>query len=686
MDWIDMKQVLSLWGKAGPSMERFVPAGPVLLGIAGAGVGLGTGLGVWVFKFMIEAVHGVAFDWLGAGLSAWGAWTIALIPVLGGLVVGSLWHRFVGHERYHGVAGIMEAAALAGGRLQYRLTPMKTVTAAISIGAGASVGPEDPSVQIGANLGSYTGQKLRFSDDWVRTMVAAGVAAAISAAFNAPIAGVFFAIEIGLGELSGSEVGIVVLASVISAIVTQSLTGPAPAFNVPAYAIHSVTELPLYIGLGLLAGLVAAFYITALYIAKDAFRSWQIPGWLKPAAAGLAVGIVGIFLPPVFGVGYPTIDAIFAGEQMGVLLLIVLLLAKLVLTAICIGGGFPGGVFAPSLFLGATLGAAYGTVAQQLWPGLGIAPPAYAMVGMGAVLAASVHVPLTAILLLFEMTQDYRIILPLMAAVIVGLVVSRALRRDSVYTLGLARQGLRLQRGRDVEVLENLSVGEVMETNMPVLHESDSLSAAADDFMQTRHHGLVVVDEAGELVGILTVQDLERVQAKDEAGPPGQVLTVGDVCTRELQVVYPDESIGTGLRRMSTRNIGRLPVVARDNPSHLVGVLRRTDLVRAYDVALTRRTEVRHRAHQTRLGASTGTGLTVQEVVIERGAACANQPISDVHWPETSVIASIRRGRQMIIPHGSTVLRAGDVLVVVNHGPIAAEFDKLCDKQPDATI
>lgn len=673
----------SLRGKVHLSLDRFVPTGPVLLGIAGVGVGLGTGLGVWLFKFMIEAVHAFAFDWLGTSLSAWGAWTIALIPVLGGLVVGYLWHRFVGHERYHGVSGIMEAAALAGGRLHYWLTPVKTVAAAISIGAGASVGPEDPSVQIGANLGSFAGQKFRFSDDWVRTLVAAGVAAAISAAFNAPIAGVFFAIEIGLGELSGSEVGIVVLASVISAIVTQSLTGPAPAFNVTAYAIHSVTELPLYIGLGLLAGLIAALYITALYIAKDAFRSWQIPAWLKPAAAGLAVGIVGIFLPQVFGVGYPTIDAIFAGEQMGVALLIVLLFAKLVLTAICIGGGFPGGVFAPSLFLGATLGAAYGTVAQQLWPGLGIAPPAYAMVGMGAVLAASVHVPLTAILLLFEMTQDYRIILPLMAAVIVGLLVSRALRRDSVYTLGLARQGLRLQRGRDVEVLENITVGEVMETNMPVLHELDSLSTAADKLMQTRHHGLAVVDKAGALVGILTVQDLERVQAKDAGG---QELSVGDVCTRELLVVYPDESIGMGLRRMSTRDIGRLPVVARDNPARLVGVLRRTDLVRAYDVALTRRTEVRHRAHQTRLGASAGTSLTVQEIVVERGAACANQPISAVHWPDTSVIASIRRGQQVIIPHGSTILRAGDVLVVVNHGPVTAEFDTLCERQPDATI
>ena len=567
---------------------------------------------------------------------------------------------------------------MAAGRLDYCLAPVKTVAAALSIGSGASVGPEDPSVQIGANLGSFASQKLRLSDDWSRTLVAAGVAAGIAAAFNAPIAGVFFALEIVLGEIGGSGgLSAVVLAAVTSAVFTQSVSGEQPAFRVPSYAFHSAVELPLYMGLGLLAGPLAALYITALYWAKDLFRRWQIPDWLKPAAAGLAVGVTGIWLPQIFGVGYETIDQIFNGPFMAVPLLLALLAAKLVMTAISIGGGFPGGVFAPSLFLGATLGAAYGTVAQELLPRLMIAPQAYAMVGMAAVLAASVHAPLTAIILLFEMTHDYRIILPLMFAVVVGLLLSQWLRRDSVYTLGLARKGLRLERGRDVEVLEGLTVGEVMNTSVRPLNAADSLDAAADVFRETHHHGLPVVD-AGGLVGVLTVQDLERVQLSS-AG----ITTVGEACTRDLLVTYPDETIGVALRRMSGRDVGRLPVVARDDPRRLLGVLRRVDLVRAYDVALTRRATLRHRAHQARLDVSTGA-LSVEEILIQPGAACERCRVGEITWPRDAVIASVRRRGQLLIPHGDTLLQAGDVLVVVAEGEARAALLGLCQAEGES--
>lgn len=672
-----MERLTSLLTYVERTLDRMQPSGSLLLGGAAIVVGIGSGVGVWIFKLMIDWVHHIAFGLFGGVLSQWTPWAIAVVPMLGGVVVGLLWQRFVGDERYHGVAGIMESTALAGGRLEYWLTPVKTIAAALSIGAGASVGPEDPSVQIGSNLGSAFGQALRFSDDQVRTLVASGVAAAISAAFNAPIAGVFFALEIGLGEIHGGELGVVVLAAVISAVFTQAVSGAQPAFRVADYAFGSASELPLYLGLGLLAGLVAAAYITTLYIAKDSFHHWQAPSWVKTAAAGLAVGAAGIFLPQVFGVGYSTIDSIFAGEHLALGLLAALLVAKLVLTAVSIGGGFPGGVFAPSLFLGATLGAAYGIAVEGLFPALAIAPQAYAMVGMAAVLAASVHAPLTAILLLFEMTRDYRIILPLMAAVVIGLIVSRWLRRHSVYTMGLARRGLRLQRGRDVEVLEGIRVDEIMETGMTVLHEADTLAFAAERFERTRHHGLAVVDQANGLVGVLTVQDLEKFQ--------GAQLTVGDACTRELLVCYPDESIGAALRRMSMRDIGRLPVVARNNKRQLLGVLRRSDLVRAYDIALTRRAELRHRAHQVRLGASTGVSLTIQEVIVEPGAPCDQRRIQEMEWPSTSVIASVRRGPEVIIPHGDTILRAGDVLVVVTDGPVTADYALLCKRQPAVT-
>ena len=655
-------------------LVRLQPSGTFILSAIAILVGLLTGGGVWLFKQMITWTHTLFFGWLGGALVPLGPWTVALLPALGGLLVGLLWHHFVGEERYHGVAGIMEAMALVGGRLEYRLGPVKTVAAALSIGAGASVGPEDPSVQIGANLGSFAAQRLRFSDDWIRTLVAAGVAAGIAAAFNAPIAGVFFALEIVLGEITGGALGVIVLAAVISAVFTQAVSGPQPAFRVPEYAFHSAGELPLYLVLGVLAGLVAALYITALYLAKDSFGRWHVPGWLKTTTAGLLVGIVGIWLPQIFGVGYDTIDTIFNAPSMALSLLVALLVAKLAMTAVSIGGGFPGGVFAPSLFLGATLGAAYGTVIEDMFPRLMIAPQAYAMVGMAAVLAASVHAPLTAIILLFEMTRNYQIILPLMFAVIIALLLAQWLRKDSVYSLALARKGLRLQRGRDIEVLEGIAVSDVMETDIMTLRDTDSLAAAMEVFNRTRHHGLPVMNGSGELVGILTVQDIERAQA----GCADAICTVGGACMRDLLVTYPDESIGAALRRMSTRDIGRLPVVDRDNPRRLLGLLRRSDLVRAYDVALTRQAAMRHRAQAGRLALSSGTAVSIHEITVMPGAPCLGQPIRQVGWPNDSVIASFRRRGRTLVAHGDTILQPGDVLLIVAEGAGAEEARRLC--------
>lgn len=646
-----MKFFFSRW------LDRFQPSESLILGGAALLVGLLAGAGVWLFKRLIDLAHWAAFDAAGAALHPLGAWTVMLLPIAGGLIVGVLMYRLVGEERHHGVAGIMEATALSGGRLRYQRVPFKVVAAALSIGSGASVGPEDPSVQIGANLGSLFGQVLHLSDERVRALVAAGAAAGIAAAFNAPIAGVFFALEIVLGELSGNALGVVVLAAVVSSVFTQAVSGSQPAFAVPAYAFNSIWELPLYLGLGLIAGPIAALYIRALYAAQDGFKKLALPRWLRPAIAGGMVGLVGIFLPQIFGVGYETIGQILGGEKLSIALLLVILAAKLILTSVSIGGGFPGGVFAPSLFIGAMLGSAYGASASALFPALRIAAPAFAMVGMAAVLAGSVHSPLTAILLLFEMTNDYRIILPLMFAVMVSLLISRRLQPDSVYTLGLARKGIRIQRGRDVDVLETVTVGEVMQTNPPILRAETSAAEAVEIFLRQRHHGLPVLNAADELVGVLTLQDLEK-------SADGAARAISEICSRDLLTAHPDETIGAALRRMSLRDIGRLPVVARDHPRHLLGLLRRTDLVRAYDAALTQRETARHQVQQIRLDAMTGN-MAVDEFIVEAGAPCDGQPIVKADFPRGCLIASLRRGRKTLVPRGDTILLAGDALAIV---------------------
>jgi len=631
-------------------------------------VGLTTGAGVWLFKWLIELVRGFAFGSVGG-------FVVALVPVAGGIIVGLLSQYVIGAEKLHGTAGIMQSVALAGGRLHFEKMPLKTAAAVLSIGAGASVGPEDPSVQIGANLGSMFGQIFRMSDERVRALVAAGTASAIAAAFNAPIAGVFFALEIVMGEIGSSALGMILVAAVTSSVFTQAVSGSQPAFKLPAYAFNSTWELPLYLVLGLLAGPISALYVRLLYKTQDIFGGWHVPGPLKTASAGLVVGVVGYFLPQVFGVGYDTIAEVLNKNDLGIGLLLALLIAKLILTSVSIGGGFFGGVFAPALFIGATLGGAFGLLTASLFPGLGINPAAFALVGMAAVLAGAVHAPLTAVILLFEMTNDYRIILPLMFAVAVSLLISQRIEKDSVYALGLARHGIRLDRGRDVEVMGAITVGEAMHAETETLPETLSLSVAAQALARSRHHGLPVADTEGRLVGILTVQDIERATAE----------TVGQACTREVEVAFPDETLNMALRRMSSRDVGRLPVVARDNPRKLLGILRRADVIHAYDIALTRRITQRHQEHAVLLDALTPANVGVSDVAVEIGAPAADKFMKEIPFPRECVVASVRRAGQVFIPRGETLLRASDVLVVVAEGTARDEVFQLC-RRPDGEL
>jgi len=661
-----MKKFLLYW------LERYQISDSALLGTVALGLGLSTGMGVWVFKELIHISHNFFNEFLGGILEHYGTWTLFLLPILGGLVVGLIQFYFIGIERHHGVAGIIESVALAGGRLRYWRIPAKAVASAISIGAGGSVGPEDPSVQIGANLGSMFGAWLHMSEERVRTLVAAGAAAGVASAFNAPIAGVFFAVEIILGEIGTSALGVVVLASVIASVFTQAVSGVQPAFNVPAYSFNSFWQLPLYFVLGLLAGPLSALYVYFLYWSQDFFHHLKIPSWGKPALAGVAVGVVGLFLPQILGEGYSSIGDVLNGNLTIIWVLFALTIAKLIMTPVSIGGGFAGGVFAPALFIGAMLGGGLGTVAQMFFPSLNIVPAAFAMVGMAAVLAGAVHAPLTAILLLFEMTHDYRIILPLMFSVVISLLISRHFESDSVYMLGLARKGIRIERGRDLEVLERITVDEVMMERPPSLRENMTVKQAITHMNKHHSQGLPVLTTDGDLFGILTMNDIDGAEVDEKE-------TIGHICRRDLLTAYPDETIGAALRRMSVRDVGRVPVVSHENPKLLVGFLRRSDAVRAYDLALKKHAMLRHRAHQARLG--TFSGVDVQELVIQAGAECDGHMVRDVSWPRDCVIASVRRGSNLFIPRGETILKTGDVLVFVAEGKAREEVEMLCQKK-----
>lgn len=633
-------------------------------------VGLGSGVGVWLFKFTFNLIHESMFNIVGRWVSPFGSWTIILIPTVGGLIVGLFSHYLLPEEKLHGTAAIMQSVALSGGRLRYQSAPAKAAAAALSLGSGASVGPEDPAVQIGSNIASMLGQVFHMTDERIKTLVAAGAGAAIAAAFNAPIAGVFFALEIILGEIGSNALWLILVSSVVSAVFTQAVSGSAPAFQVPAYEFHSAWELPLYLLLGLIAGPVSAMYANLLYKMQDIYGAWHVPDWIKPTSAGLILGIASLFVPQVLGTSYSSIQAILNQNNFTLGFLLLLAITKLVLTPVSIGSGFKGGVFAPSLFTGAALGGAFGIATAYLFPGLGIDPRAFALVGMAAVLAGAVRAPLTAVILLFEMTNDYRIILPLMFSVAVSLLISQRIQRDSVYGIGLARHGIHLDRGRDIEVLDGITVSEVMRQDTTAIRESDSLEKAAELLEKKRHHGLPVINARGKLVGVLSLQDIDRAENKN--------AKVDDIYTRDILTAFPDETLSAALRRLSERDVGRLPVVAREDKRKLLGVLRRADVIHAYNLALTRRTEKRHLEGSVRLDAITPDHVDVTDVVVNAESQIVGKKMKEISFPKDCVIASIRRGSKVIIPRGETVVRAGDMLVIVAQGKAREEAIKLC--------
>lgn len=569
-------------------------------------VGLGAGVGVVLFRALIQIVHRLMFGEVSSFLSIWGHWTLALIPLLGGLVIGLLrwWIKDFGP----GLATLIEV--VQGSREVLLLNPVtKMVTASISLGSGASLGPEGPSVEIGAYFSLLLGQVLRVSQERRRLLLSAGAAAGLAAGFNAPIAGVFFALEVILGTtFVASTASVVLLAAVVSAWIAQIGLGSQPAFTLPAYEVRSLTELPLYVGLGLLASLVSLLYVQALRLSQRCFQGkvaglqWlaAIPRPLHPLLGGIGLGLVALKLPQILGVGYETVESMLQDVQFPLPLVVSLLVVKLIMTAISFGSGFVGGVFAPALFLGASLGSVYAKVLAIALPMLHdymASPPAYAMVGMAAVLAGSVRAPLTAILLLFELTHDYRIVLPLMAAVGISIWLVEYLHPQVVID-----NSTKPEPEAATEEVSSLvlTVAEAMQTDPLKLASELTVLAALQQLIINRAHGALVIDEADQLIGIITLQDVNRLLLRTKTELEARTLLqqpTQAVCTTKLVHAYPDEALNEATSRMTTRGLQQLPVVLRDQPQQVVGLLTQEDITLAESIARTKEVLQRHLNH-----------------------------------------------------------------------------------------
>lgn len=549
-------------------------------------VGLGTGFGAIAFRWLITGIKNMFFEDGRALLHFMGAYYVIVIPAAGGLIVGLLIHYFAKEAKGHGVPEVMLAVAKMGGRIRPRVVLVKALASAVCIGSGGSAGREGPIVQIGSAFGSTIGQLFNLSEDKIKILIACGAAGGIAATFNAPMAGMFFALEVILMAYGPKHISSVVLSAVTATVVSRHFLGNYPAFVIPSYQMSSAWEIPLYFVFGFLAAVTALVFIKALYKTEDAVDLIKTPEYIKPVFGGLIIGSIGFFYPQIFGVGYEFIEKALHGE-LAAQIAVILIFLKITATSVTLGSGGSGGVFAPSLFIGAMLGSAYGLLTQFFLPAIAIHPGACALVGMGAVFAGAAQAPLSAIMILFEMTNDYRIILPLMITCVISTMVVRRLSRDSIYTLKLRRRGIDIQKSTERNLMETIRISDAMLTEVVTVKETDTIESAGLKIKATHHRGFPVIDSGGSLARIVTRQDINKALAGGKPGNP-----VREIMTRDVIVCYPDEVLKSALEKLGGKDIGRLPVVERENRGHVIGLIDRKSIISSYNKALTRASRI----------------------------------------------------------------------------------------------
>jgi len=571
-----------------PVFRAFRTSEYAIMAILAVIVGIAGGLGAVAFRYLIiffqTSFYGADGNLLDIVKTLPWYYKV-LIPAAGGLIVGPLVYFLAREAKGHGVPEVMEAVAVKNGLIRKRLVLVKSFASAICIGTGGSVGREGPIVQIGSAIGSSIGQVLKVSADRMKTLVGCGAAAGIAATFNAPIAGSMFALEVILGDFGLATFSPIVIAAVIATAVSRHFLGDSPAFIVPGYELVSAWEFPIYIILGFFCAAVGVAFTLMLYRTEDAFETIRFPEYLKAALGGLMLGAIGIVFPHVLGVGYGAIDLSLA-HQLSWWFLLLLIFVKIIATAITIGSGGSGGIFAPSLFIGAMAGGFFGTIVHTLFPQITASPGAYSVVGMGAVVSATTHGPLTAILILFEMTGDYKIILPLMITCIIGTLTGRHLLKESIYTLKLSRRGVDIRAGKEVNILKSIPVSDVMNPEVDTVHEGLKLAKLAEKISKSKFNSFPVLSRDGRLTGILSFADYNGVLFDEHLN---DIVVAKDIASLHPVTIPSDENLYNALNLITQKDFSILPVVSAKDKFRLIGLLTRRDIIGAYEKAVVKK-------------------------------------------------------------------------------------------------
>ena len=645
-------------------------------------IGLAGGLGSVAFR---QLIRGVQF-------LSWGDWTytldlvrdhpwwwVLILPALGGLVVGPIIYWGARETRGHGVPEVMEAVALRSGVIRPRLVLVKSLVSAITIGTGGSVGREGPIVQIGSALGSTLGQWARVNGAQLRTLVGCGAAAGIAGTFNAPVAGALFAVEVILGDFAVSAFSPIVISSVLATVVSRYYLGDVPAFEVPPHEFVSAWELGPYVVLGLLAAGVALTFKRLVYGLEDRFLALPLAEWSLPAVGGLLIGATGIVFPEILGVGYEATSAALAG-QLGLGLVAVLIFVKLLATSVTLGSGASGGIFAPSLFLGAMTGSLVGDLAHRWFPTVTAGRSAYALVGMGAVVAGATHAPITAILIIFELTSDYKLILPLMVSCIIATVVTTRGRQTSIYTEKLRRRGVELFQGHELNILRSLKIEDVADDDFVAIRQGRPLGDLIDLLAREPRSAYYVVDDRGRHVGVIRQPDIQGLLL--EADALAAVVVAQDLAREDVRTLDPGERLDRVMQIFAERRPDELPVV--DSDGILRGVISRRHLIEAYDRELLKRDMATGVGGRLEAARTTEMPVGGHHVILELDAPArfVGRTLSELAVRSrygVQVLLIRRQGPEPgetreLVPEGATRVQADDRLVLLGDREAIARF------------
>ncbi len=507
-------------------------------------------------------------------------WMIMLVPAIGGLLVGPLVTFLAPETRGAGVPEVIKAVAIDEGKIKHRTTFFKIITTVLSISSGASVGREGPIVHIGSSVGSSIAQLIRLSGEWRRVLLACGAAAGIAATFNAPMAGMLFAVEIILVDFEIRYISHIAISSVTATVISHHFLGNLPTFTIPSYTLVSYWEIFLYFLLGILAGLTAIVFIKSISGMEQVFEYLPIPSFLQPVIGGVIVGLLAISFPLVLGVGYQSINLVLTAKMalQGMMLLMVV---KLLATAVSLGAGFSGGIFAPSLVVGALLGGTYGSTAALLFPDL-VAPfSAYGLVGMGAMVSGMTLAPITAIFTIFELTYNFEIILPLMTSCIASLIIVQTFYGTSIYEAKLRQKGVIIVRGHDVNILRSMLVADYMEHEFEQVRDNVPLNTLLQVAEASSFPHFVVLDHEQNLVGMLSMRDIKGCLA--DMGELQDLLVAADIMSRTIHSLTPTDTFETAFAVFEGKQISTMPVVAANDRRKVIGILKKSTLLLAYN-------------------------------------------------------------------------------------------------------